>query len=187
MGLILLLLFIAVPIVEIAVLIQVGGWIGLWPTLGLVILTAIVGSIELRSQGLATVNKLRGQLDRGEIPTQTLFDAVCLLFAGALLLTPGFVTDVAGMLMFLAPFRRLLLQVVGPYVRRHAEARVYAHQAARGGPGGPGGPGDPFGGRRRPDDGVIDADYEDVTQDPDSPDGDGPDGDRDDPTRRPRH
>ena len=182
MGLILLLLFIAVPIVEIAVLIQVGGWIGLWPTLGLVILTAVVGSIELRSQGLATVNKLRKQLDQGEIPTQTLFDGVCLLFAGALLLTPGFVTDVTGMLLFVAPFRRLLMQVVGPYVRKHAEARVYAQQAGPG--GGPRGPGGPFGGRGGPDDGVIDADYQDVTREPG--DDEGPGDDRD-PNRRLRH
>jgi UPF0716 protein FxsA len=183
MGLILLVLFIAVPIIEIAVLIQVGGWIGLWPTLGLVILTAIVGSIELRSQGLATVNKLRQQLDQGQIPTQTLFDGVCLLFAGALLLTPGFVTDVVGMLMFVAPFRRFLLQIVGPYVRRHAEARVYTHHAGPGrGPGGPGGPfGGPRGGRGGPDDGVIDADYEDITREPG--DGDTPGDDRD-PNRR---
>lgn len=193
MGLILLVLFIAVPIIEIAVLIQVGGWIGLWPTLGLVILTAVVGSIELRSQGLATVNKLRSQLDQGQIPTQTLFDGVCLLFAGALLLTPGFVTDVVGMLMFVAPFRRLLLQVVGPYVRKHAEARVYTHQAGPRGPGGPGGrgpggPGGPFGGRGGPDDGVIDAEYEDITRPSDraSDDTDSPDDDRD-PNRRLRH
>ena len=184
MGLILLVLFIAVPIIEIAVLIQVGGWIGLWPTLGLVILTAVVGSIELRSQGLATVNKLRSQLDQGQIPTQTLFDGVCLLFAGALLLTPGFVTDVVGMLMFVAPFRRFLLQIVGPYVRRHAEARVYTHQAGPRGPGGPGGPGGPFGGRGGRDDGVIDAEYEDITRNPD--DGDTSGDDRD-PNRRLRH
>jgi UPF0716 protein FxsA len=140
-----------------------------------------VGSIELRSQGLATVNKLRRQLDQGEIPTQTLFDGVCLLFAGALLLTPGFVTDVVGMLMFVAPFRRLLLQIVGPYVRRHAEARVYTHQA---GPGGPRGPGGPFGGRGGPDDGVIDADYEDVTREPGEADTQGDDRD---PNRRLKH
>jgi UPF0716 protein FxsA len=183
MRLLLLLLFIAVPIIEIAVLIQVGGWLGLWPTLGLVILTAIVGSLELRAQGLATVNKLRRELDQGQIPTQTLFDGVCLLFAGALLLTPGFVTDVLGMLMFLAPFRRMLLQAVGPWVRKHAEARVYTHQSGPGGPAGPGGAGGPFGRRGGPGDGVIDAEYEDVTRKP----GDEGDDDDRDPNRRLRH
>lgn len=172
MGLVLLLAFIGVPIIEIAVFIEVGGWIGLWPTLGLVVLTAVVGSIELRAQGLATLNKLRAQVDRGELPTQTLFDGVCLLFAGALLLTPGFVTDIFGLLLFVAGFRRLLLKVIGPYVAKHAEARVYA---ARGGPrGGPGarGPGAGGPGGRGRDDGVIDADYVDVTDadDPDDPD-----------------
>jgi UPF0716 protein FxsA len=175
MGLVLLLAFIAVPIVEIAVFIQVGGWIGLWPTLGLVVLTAIVGSIELRAQGLATVNKLRAQVDRGELPTQTLFDGVCLLFAGALLLTPGFVTDILGMLMFVPPFRRVLFQAVGPYVRKHAEARVYTSGGGPGGPRGPGGPGDP---RGRRDDGVIDADYVEVDDTDEGPN---------DPDRRIRH
>lgn len=169
MGLVLLLAFIGVPIIEIAIFIQVGGWIGLWPTLGLVVLTAIVGSMELRSQGLATLNKLRAQVDRGELPTQTLFDGVCLLFAGALLLTPGFFTDIVGLLLFVSGFRRFLLKVIGPYVAKHAEARVYA---ARSGPGG-----DPRGPRGRPDDGVIDADYVDVTED-DEPE---------DPNRRLRH
>ncbi|MBK1696876.1 FxsA family protein [Rhodovibrio salinarum] len=177
MGLLLLILFIAVPIIEIAVLIQVGGVIGLWPTLGLVILTAIVGSMELRAQGLATVNKLRQQLDQGQIPTQTLFDGVCLLFAGALLLTPGFVTDITGMLLFLAPFRRFLLKVIGPYVRRHAEARVYTQHSGHPGAGGP------FGRGSRADDGVIDADYQDVTREGRD---DGADDDRD-PNNRLRH
>jgi UPF0716 protein FxsA len=172
MGLVLLLAFIGVPIIEIAVLIQVGGWIGLWPTLGLIILTAVLGSIELRAQGLATVSKLRQQLDAGEMPAQTLFDGVCLLFAGALLLTPGFVTDVTGFLLLLPPFRRSLLQAVGPYIRRHAEARMYAAQ--HGGPGGPEGPfgGGPDGGGPR--NGVIDADYQDVTER--RPDGEGDGG-----------
>lgn len=157
MGLVLLIAFIGVPIIEIAVFIEVGGWLGLWPTLGLVILTAVVGSLELRAQGLATVNKLRRQLDAGELPSDTLFDGVCLLFAGALLLTPGFVTDIVGMALFLPPFRRFLRATLGRYIARHAEARVFAD----------GGGGGPRGGRQ-PDD-VIDADYEEV-RDPESRD-----------------
>lgn len=152
MAPLLLLAFIGVPIIEIAVLIQVGGWIGLWPTLGLIVLTAILGSMELRSQGLATVNKLREQMDRGELPAQTLFDGVCLLFAGALLLTPGFVTDIAGFSLFLPPVRAFLRNTVGRYVAKHAEM----HVVHGGGPNGPGG-------FRRRDDGVVDAEYEDVT------------------------
>lgn len=160
MGPILLLAFIGVPIIEIALFIEVGGWIGLWPTLGLVVLTAIVGSIELRAQGVATLNKLRRQLDQGELPAQTLFDGVCLLFAGALLLTPGFATDVVGLALFVPAFRRFLRVTVGRYAARHAEAHVFTNAAATG--------------RRRREDGVIDADYVDVT-----------DPDDDDPDKRP--
>ncbi len=156
MRLILLTAFIAVPIIEIAVFIEVGGWIGLWPTLGLVLLTAVVGSLELRSQGITTLNKLRSELDRGVMPAQTLFDGVCLLFAGALLLTPGFVTDIIGLALFLPPFRKFLLFTVGS--RIVGSARVHVHSTRSGRHGGPrGGPG---GGR---DDEVIDADYVDVT------------------------
>lgn len=158
MGPILLLAFIGVPIIEIALFIEVGGWIGLWPTLGLVVLTAIVGSIELRAQGVATLNKLRQQLDQGVLPAQTLFDGVCLLFAGALLLTPGFATDVVGLALFVPAFRRFLRVTVGRYIARHTEAHVFTS-------------GGPSPGRRR-EDGVIDADYVDVTEPGDDEDGD---------------
>jgi UPF0716 protein FxsA len=151
MGPILLLAFIGVPIIEIAVFIEVGGWIGLWPTLGLVVLTAIVGSIELRTQGLATLNKLRRELDQGVLPAQTVFDGVCLLFAGALLLTPGFVTDIIGLALFVPAFRRLLRVTVGGYVAKRAETHVFTD-------------GEGMNPRRRRDDGVIDADYVDVTE-----------------------
>ena len=168
MGLFLLLAFIGVPIIEIAVFIEVGGWIGLWPTLGLVVLTAIVGSIELRSQGLATLNKLRQQLDQGVLPAQTLFDGVCLLFAGALLLTPGFVTDILGMALFIPAFRKFLRVTVGRYVARKAEHRVFV-DGEEVGPGGPRG-----GARRGRGDGVIDAEYVDLTDDGQPPDDEGP-------------
>jgi UPF0716 protein FxsA len=165
MRLILLTAFIAVPIIEIAVFIEVGGWIGLWPTLGLVILTAVVGSLELRSQGIATLNKLRSELDRGVMPAQTLFDGVCLLFAGALLLTPGFVTDVLGLALFVPAFRKFLRVTLGQRIVRDAEMHV--HTTRHPGPGG---------GRQR-DDGVIDADYVDVTEeDPTRKDGEIPGG-----------
>jgi UPF0716 protein FxsA len=167
MGPILLIAFIGVPLIEIAVLIQIGGWIGLWPTLGLIILTAIVGSMELRSQGLATVAKLRTQLDQGELPAQTLFDGVCLLFAGALLLTPGFVTDIAGFSLFLPPVRRFLRVTVGRAVAKRAEVHVHH---SRGGPA-----------ARGSRETVVDVEYEDIT-----PGGrDGPD-DGDPPDRIPR-
>ena len=172
MALVLLLAFIGVPIIEIAVLIQVGGWLGLWPTLGLVILSAVIGSIELRAQGLATVARLREQLDQGEVPAQTLFDGVCLLFAGALLLTPGFVTDAVGLALFLPPVRRFLRVTVGRHVAQRAESHVFVQRGGMGGGMDGGAPGGPKPGQKSDGD-VIDADYTEVDTDADTPPPDG--------------
>ncbi len=108
MAIILLLAFVITPIVEIAVFIEIGGEIGLWPTLAIVIVTAMAGTALLRAQGLATMAQARQSLARGEFPVRQVFDGACLLVAGALLLTPGFVTDGIGLALFLPPVRRLL-------------------------------------------------------------------------------
>ena len=108
MGLAIFLALIGVPLVEIAVFIEIGGRIGLWSTLGLIVATAIVGTALLRQQGLSTLARARDSLDRGEFPVQELLDGVCLLIAGALLLTPGFVTDAGGALLLAPPVRRVL-------------------------------------------------------------------------------
>ncbi len=108
MALVLLLIFIGVPILEIAVFIKAGGLIGLWPTLAIVVLTAIAGSALLRYQGLATLAKARQSLAEDRLPLAELFDGLCLFLAGVLLLTPGFVTDAVGFLLFLPPVRLAL-------------------------------------------------------------------------------
>jgi UPF0716 protein FxsA len=150
MGIFLLAAFIGVPLVEIAVFIEVGGALGLWPTLGLVVLTAVLGTWQLRAQGLATLMRARSQVERGALPTRELFDGACLLVAGALLLTPGFVTDGAGFLLFLPPVRDILLGLLARYVRAHAQTRVFV-DGEEVSPGGPDGP-------------IIDGDYRDVTE-----------------------
>ena len=160
MGLVLLIAFIGVPIIEIAVFIEVGGWIGLWPTLGLVVLTAIVGSLELRAQGLATMARVRREIDQGVLPAQALFDGVCLLFAGALLLTPGFVTDAVGLLLFVPAFRAVLRRHVARYMETHGKTRVYV-DGQEVGP-------DQGRRRRRAGPGVVDAEYEEVHEDEES-------------------
>lgn len=109
-----LLLFIVTPILEIAVFIQVGGSIGLWPTLGLVVATAVIGTTLLRRQGLATISNARESLARGEFPVNEVFDGACLLAAGLLLLTPGFVTDLLGALLLTPLFRAAIR---GPVIR----------------------------------------------------------------------
>jgi UPF0716 protein FxsA len=124
MGILLLAVFIGVPILEIAIFIEVGGFLGLWPTLGLVVLTAILGTWQLRAQGLATLMRARSQVERGELPAHELFDGACLLLAGALLLTPGFITDTAGFLLFLAPFREYLRRLLARHIKAHAQTRI---------------------------------------------------------------
>lgn len=98
---ILLLLFIFVPIIEIGLFIQVGGFLGLWPTIALVLVTAFVGASLVRSQGLQTLMSVQGRLQQGELPAQQILEGVMLAVAGVLLLTPGFLTDALGMLVLL--------------------------------------------------------------------------------------
>ena len=108
MTLLIFLALLGVPLIEIAVFIEVGDRIGLWPTLALIVATALAGAALLRHQGLTTLARARETVERGAIPVQEVLDGVCLLVAGALLLTPGFVTDVAGGLLLVPAVRRLL-------------------------------------------------------------------------------
>lgn len=98
---ILLLLFIFVPVIEIGLFIQVGGFLGLWPTLALVLITAIVGASLVRSQGIQTLLMVQQRLQQGEMPAQQILEGVLLAAAGVLLLTPGFLTDLMGMFILL--------------------------------------------------------------------------------------
>jgi len=104
----LFILFIVMPIVEIAVLIQVGGAIGGWTTIGIVILTAIIGTAMLRQQGIATLNKAQLRMRNGEMPAQQMIEGLLLLIGGVLLLTPGFITDFFGFCTLFPVSRRYL-------------------------------------------------------------------------------
>jgi UPF0716 protein FxsA len=108
MPVILLFIFIAVPIAEISIFIRVGEQFGLWPTLAIVILTALLGTALLRYQGLRTWNRVQESLQRGEVPVGEVFTGLCLLVAGALLLTPGFLTDAMGFALFVPSIQGLL-------------------------------------------------------------------------------
>ncbi len=92
----LFLLFILIPIIEIAVLIQVGSSIGLLPTLLIIIATAILGTFLLRQQGLATLTRAQQRMASGQLPAEQMMEGIMLLIGGVLLLTPGFVTDIFG-------------------------------------------------------------------------------------------
>ena len=101
----LFLLFLLVPIMEIALFIQVGGIIGLWPTLAIVILTAVAGTFLIGSQGAAVLMQLRGTMENLSDPTEPLAHGAMVLFAGALLLTPGFFTDALGLSLMIPGVR----------------------------------------------------------------------------------
>lgn len=100
------LAFILVPLIEIGLFIEIGGYLGALPTIGLVILTAILGVSLLRLQGFITLNRVRQKLDRGELPAIDLAEGLILLIAAVLLLTPGFFTDLAGFLCLMPSLRR---------------------------------------------------------------------------------
>ena len=124
----LLLLFIAVPLAEIWLLLQVGGKIGALPTIGLVVLTAAVGAVLVRAQGFSMVLEVRRSLDAGEVPAVAIVEGIFLLVAGALLLTPGFVTDAIGFACLVPALRRAIIV-------RFIEMRVIrSHHAAEAGP-----------------------------------------------------
>lgn len=151
-ALILLLLLIAVPLAEIAVFIEVGDAIGLWPTLGSILLTALVGMVLIRAQGLATLRQAQAELDAERVPVDAVFTGVCLLVAGVLLLTPGFLTDTVGFLLLIPPLRRALGHWGFKLIQRHG--RVHVHHAGRGAE-----PGRGRAGRNGP---VIDGDFHEV-------------------------
>lgn len=123
----LLLVFLIVPIVELAILVQIGRWIGLWGTLALVLVTAIVGAALARSQGARVIRDLRAEMAAGRVPGRQLLDGVLVLIGGIVLLTPGVLTDVLGFVLLLPPtrkgFRRLLARAI--------QARIIAGGVAR--------------------------------------------------------
>jgi UPF0716 protein FxsA len=181
MFLIFFLIFVATPILEIVLFIQVGGFIGVGPTILIVIVTAIVGSILLRLQGSAVIQRTQLALRAGELPVDPVIDGISLLVAGALLLTPGFFTDAVGFLLFVPPFRRALARRIFQHMVRSGNVFVVG--------GGP--EGEPPRGRhgrdedrRRPgDEDVIDVEYEPVDEDRDRRDQSERD-DREPPRRR---
>ena len=139
----LLLVFLAVPLIEIALFIQVGGLIGLWPTLGIVVLTAIAGTALVRSQGISELNRLRASFTDLRDPTEALAHGAMILFAGALLLTPGFFTDAVGLALLAPPVRRAVL--------RYIRARIKVQSFEYGTP------------PRRQDSDIIEGEWEEVT------------------------
>lgn len=113
----LLLAFVAVPMIEIALFISVGGAIGLWPTLAIVLLTAMLGTHLVRSQGLAAIGNVQRSFNELNDPTEPLAHGAMILIAGVLLLTPGFFTDALGFALLTPPFRSAVFHYARKRVR----------------------------------------------------------------------
>ena len=108
----LVLLFIAVPIAELAVIIQVGQAIGIWWTIGLLIADSLLGSWLMRHQGRASWRRFNEAVAAGRVPTREVLDGALVIFGGALLLTPGFLTDILGLVLLIPPTRAIVRAVL---------------------------------------------------------------------------
>lgn len=156
----LLLAFIAIPMIEIALFIQVGGAIGLGWTLLIVLITAVVGANLVRSQGAREMANLRGSFNELRDPTEPLANGAMILFAGALLLTPGFFTDFVGFSLLIPQVRAAAFKAL--------KSRINVQSFQMGGAANHAPRQDQ---PRGPQDRVIDGDFEDVTPTHDSPRG----------------
>ena len=120
MFLLLAFLFLVVPIIELYVIVQVSSSIGVLETIGLLIAISVVGAWLVRHEGTSVMRKVQSQLRQGEMPTKQLVDGALILFAGALMLTPGFVTDALGVLLLVPPSRIAIRGVLMRQFRRRA-------------------------------------------------------------------
>lgn len=143
----LLLLFVLVPVAELMLLIRLGEWIGLWPTLGLIVVTGVVGSVLARQQGFSVLRRLQGRLGQGGLPGRELLDGAIILVSGALLLTPGVVTDVIGFAGLIPPTRALIRAGLGRWLKKKVRSGsanfqiFWSGSGPAGGPSGRSGPG----------------------------------------------
>lgn len=119
------LLFLVVPFLELFVLLQVGEAIGVLDTIALLVLVSLVGAWLVKREGLGVLRRAQQRAAAGAVPGRELVDGVLILFAGALLLTPGFVTDVVGILLLLPPVRAALRGATVKWLRRRATVVRY--------------------------------------------------------------
>ena len=151
MTLIILLLTVALPLLEIALLIKVGSIIGVWATLAIIVGTAVIGFTVAREQGLGVARRMVESMRSGEPPLEPMLEAMLLMFAGACLIAPGLITDVIGLVLLVPPLRQYAARTI---LRRHLlgsrEPRPRSPRPPRGPGSGP----------------TIDGDYERVDDPP---------------------
>jgi len=118
MLLLLALLFILIPLAELAILIYLGFIIGIWYTILIVITTGLLGAFMARRQGMKTISRIRSSLESGILPSDELFQGALILTGGLLLLTPGLITDAVGLALLIPKTRRFIKGGIGKIVRR---------------------------------------------------------------------
>ncbi|MDQ2102962.1 FxsA family protein [Azospirillum isscasi] len=166
----LLLMFLLLPIAEIATFIEVGDRIGAGPTVGLVILSAVLGSVLLRWQGLSVLKRAQEAAERGESPVGAVFEGFCIVVAGLLLIIPGFLTDIVGLLLFVRPVRNALGRWLFERLKGAGSFQMHGRMGGQTWSSGD----DPNGPRNRPPPGVIDVEYQEVDPDGSRPGTAGP-------------
>jgi len=126
----LFILFIVVPIIEIMVLMNVGAWLGAWPTIAIVIITAWLGAKNVKQQGVATLNSVQTKMAQGEMPSDEIVAGLLLLVAGVLLVTPGFVTDFFGLSLLIPSVRSMLIKSVQAHLVMNKSAAGFTYQSS---------------------------------------------------------
>jgi len=112
------LLFIAIPLIEVILFITIGKYIGLWNTIFIIILTAIIGAILVKSQGISILNKALEEVRLNKVPIQSIFEGIVIFIAGAFLLTPGFLTDTLGCVLLIPKTRNLVIIYITSYLKK---------------------------------------------------------------------
>lgn len=131
MPIVVFLVLLAVPLIEISFLIKVGQVIGFWPTIGLLIAMAVLGSALLQRQGLDVMRKAADALAEGRPPVAAVIDSVFLVIAGLLFLTPGFLTDIVGLTLLIPPVRRFLANAAFRRLADSGDVQVRTYERRR--------------------------------------------------------
>ncbi|MDY0267827.1 FxsA family protein [Trichloromonas sp.] len=125
----LLLLFTFIPVLELIILIKVGAWIGVAPTIALILLTGLAGAYLARTQGLELAFRIQRELNQGRLPTEELLDGAMILVGGILLLTPGFCTDLSGFILLVPVTRQICKKSVRLWMKRYIDqGRMTIHR-----------------------------------------------------------
>jgi UPF0716 protein FxsA len=118
MFLVVVALLVVVPLAELAVMIAVGQWIGVWEAIALLVAVSLVGVVLVKQQGVGAWRRIRSEMRSGQVPAAAVLDGALVLFAGVLLVVPGFLTDIVGLCLLVPPVRDLIRRFTGRRITR---------------------------------------------------------------------